>query len=152
VREPLDIDREMPVVLDREAAMARLLDLLAPGAADTVWDEIIAPLYDARAMAREWRRGRCIRCSAVHPGNEWELKRYPGRTSDATAHQQRCPKYVGPLRHHLGNGYMGFLGWRRTCSCGESWYEFDEEGNRRDCPKASESWRGPAAGEGGEQR
>jgi len=143
MREPLDTDQELPVVLGREDAAALLSNLMPPHLADMVWDDIVAPLYDARTMSVRWRHGKCWRCHVEHPAS-WRKHRgekpWPG-------HREYCPQYVGPVEHRPGNGDMGLLGWRRMCSCGESYYEFDEDGNERGaCPKAGETWRGPKAG------
>lgn len=141
IREPLDTDRELPVVLDREAAARLLANLVPPHLADAIWNDIVGPLYDARAMSIRWAQGRCRRCHVEHPArwrNLYGEKPWPG-------HRNYCPQYVGPVEHSDVNGHMGPLGWLRSCSCGDSYYEYDGDGNRQACPKASEDWRGPRA-------
>jgi hypothetical protein len=137
MREPLNTDLHLPVVLGREEAAQRLLSLLPAETADVVWDELIAPLYDARSMSVRWRRGQCLRCNAPHPESEF------ARTKKRLGHLMYCPLYVGPLEHHYAGGRQAFAGWRRTCSCGQSWLEYVDGEHRETCPDAAVDWRGP---------
>jgi len=142
MREPLDTDKHLPTVLAREAAVELLANLVPPHVADMIWDDIVAPLYDARALAIDWRSGTCKSCSITHPAR-W-AQTLPGRDRKPwPGHQMRCRKYVGPLEHRPTGGHQGSFGWRAACSCGQSWLEYDDEGNRRGCPDAAVSWRGP---------
>jgi hypothetical protein len=137
VKPPLDTDRHLPAVLSREQAVERLLELLPADDADRVWDEIIGALYDARVLHLGWRGGICIRCSVPHPENPRRLSAtWPG-------HRPACPKYVGPLEHRIVSGHQGPVGWRVACSCGQTWLEYDDDGNKRGCPNAALDWRGP---------
>lgn len=135
MREPLDTDLQMPKPLVREDAAQRLLELLAPDVADVVWDELIAPLYDAREFGRRWPRGNCAHCHVPHPAVSLSGKVRPHRTY--------CPRYVGPLEHNLQGGNQSFAGWRLRCSCGQSWLEYAEGERRETCPDAAVDWRGP---------
>lgn len=145
MREPLDTDKVMPVVLQREAAAELLANLLPPHLADTIWDDIIAPLYDARVMSVHWQRGACRRCYVPHPALWGKVpgRGIPGRPWPG--HRAHCPKYVGPLEHRTVRGHDALFGLMLDCSCGDSYYEYDGEGNRQACPKAGEAWRGPRA-------
>jgi hypothetical protein len=129
VREPLDIDQVIPSVMDREAAAQRLLGLLPAEHADQVWDELIAPLYDARTWARRWPGGRCRSCSVSHPGMTM--------SGIVRPHRMSCPRYVGPLQHRYATGHQALMGWKNVCTCGAR-YDPDES-----CPDADVDWRGP---------
>lgn len=137
MREPLDTDLHMPLVMDREEAAQRLLGLLPADLADQVWDDLIAPLYDARQMSIRWQRGQCRSCGAPHPESTTAKTRlYKG-------HARHCRLYVGPLEHHSVGGFASFAGWRRRCSCGQSWLEYSGGELRESCPDADVDWRGP---------
>lgn len=142
MKPPLDTDLHLPAVLDREAAAARVLELLPVELADTVWDEIIGPLYDSRAMRLRWRNGRCIQCSIEHPAR-WP-DTLPGRKGRPwPGHLSRCRFYVGPLEHRVVNGHQGSFGWRNDCSCGTSYPDDAWADPPVKCPDAALDWRGP---------
>lgn len=145
MREPLDTDVDLPVVLDRDAAATRLLELLPADLVDAVWDELIAPLYDARAMSVGWSRGACRRCRVPHSGYWGRLPGMGRPDVPWPGHRMFCPKYAGPLEHKVVRSHDALFGLMLECACGASWYQYDADGNRQEeCPKAAESWRGPA--------
>jgi hypothetical protein len=141
VKPPLDTDLHLPAVLSREQAAERLLELLAdPDDADRIWDEIIGSLYDSRQWSSQWRNGHCRHCRVEHPA--WWAQRHPA-DRQWPGHRTYCPRYVGPLEHHETGGHHAFMGWRQGCSCGQSWLQYDDEGNKQTCPDAALDWRGP---------
>lgn len=134
MREPLDIDRHVPLPMARGHALDRLAELLPPSAAVTaVWDEIIAPLYDARRFTAEWPRGRCRHCSVPHPGHP----------SGGRPHAMRCPKYVGLLKHRREATHDGPTATSAVCACGTLYAAYDGEGRPALCPDKDTDWRGP---------
>lgn len=146
MREPLDIDQHWPKPLSRAEAAAYLANLIPAACIDTVWDELIAPLYDARRFASEWPRGTCHRCYVRHP-------EHPAASASPRSgrHLMRCPKYVGPLEHKQAHSHrMAFGGYRAECACGKGYDEFDDDGTRNTCPDAAIGWRGPRSADSGE--
>lgn len=131
MREPLDTDLHMPVVVDREQAAQRLLSLLPADLADEVWDELIAPLYDARQMSIRWQRGQCRSCGVPHPESQF------AKTKRRVGHSMHCPLYVGPLEHRVVRGHQALMGWHNDCSC-DAWAVPPVQ-----CPDAGVDWRGP---------
>lgn len=138
MRDPLDIDQHWPKPLTRDEAAAHLESIIPSGYVDAVWDELIAPLYDARRFTAEWPRGTCKRCYVRHPAHPMTG---PGRD---TGHRMRCPKYVGPLTHKKAHSHrMAYGNYKAECSCGKSYDEYDDDGNPNSCPDAAVDWRGP---------
>lgn len=142
MKPPLDTDFEFPAVIAREDAAQRLLELLSAELADAVWDELVGPLYDVRALNIDWRYGKCRLCSVQHPGLWPSYRGLDGRPWPG--HRMYCGKYAGPLTHQVAGGNHGFLGWRPQCACGQSWLEDPGDGTRQEtCPDAAVDWRGP---------
>ena len=137
MREPLDTNLHMPKVLGREEAAERLLALLPAELVDQVWDELIAPLYDARQMSIHWTRGQCRRCSAPHPDSHY------AKTRHRLGHAMHCPLYVGPLEHRVVRGHQALMGWHNDCSCGRSYPCEAWAVPPVRCPDADVDWRGP---------
>jgi hypothetical protein len=142
VKPPLKVDQHIPRPLDREAAAARVLELLPAELADAVWDEIIGPLYDSRTLRLRWRDGRCIRCSTVHPEN-WPNTLGGRRGKPWPGHLMSCPAYVGPLQHRVVNGHQVLMGWHHDCECGKSYPDEAWADQPVRCPDAALDWRGP---------
>lgn len=139
MREPADIDQHWPKPRTREEAAERLASIIPAAYVDTVWDELIAPLYDARRFAREWPRGTCHRCYVRHPEHP-----AAGVSPRTGRHFMRCPKYVGPLEHRSAHSHlMAFGSLRHDCTCGKSYPDWDEDGQPGICPDAHLDWRGP---------
>lgn len=142
MKPPLDTDRFIPDVPKREAAIARVLELLPAELADAVWDEIIGPLYDSRTMRTDWRRGDCIRCSTPHPAL-WAGTRAARDGKPWPGHRQDCPKYVGPLAHRVLRGHQALMGYMNDCACGRSYPDDAWADPPVQCPDAALDWRGP---------
>lgn len=146
---PIDTDQEIPKVLSREEAR-KVLDLslhMSPEDAQRAWDEIVAPLYDARRAAQDWYKGQCRRCFAHHPALA-NPRRF-GAPSRRMEHSMYCPKYVGPLEHEVAKIEPSWAGDRILCSCGQTYpYWADEDATiRGTCPDNALEWRGPRPGE-----
>jgi hypothetical protein len=147
MREPLDIDHHWPRPLACAEAAERLAGLIPANQVDAIWDELIAPLYDARRFASEWPRGACKRCYVPHPEHPTSAV-----SPRAGRHLMRCPKYVGPLTHrHAHSHRMAFGNYRAECTCGKSYEEHDDNGHRNTCPDVGLDWRGPRPESKGQQ-
>lgn len=146
--EPLDIDTDWPRAMPREQARLLLENwvergLVSQANAQSLWDDVLGPLYDSRAAAGRFSRGRCT-CGAVHPA--WRLPNYTGKS---TPHRMNCRHYVGPLEHRrvtaVNESYSFSGSAMSTCSCGKRYpYWADEEAREAAvCPDILFVWRGP---------
>lgn len=145
--DPIDPDTEVPrKIPPRAEALSSLQAMvfegkLPEGAAQHVWTQFLAPLYDARALGQRWTRGRCA-CGAVHPA--WRAQR---GLSEDLGHRMWCRWYVGPLKHETRSERSGICSGDPMieCTCGKSYYKWaDEDWTKRSvCPDILFVWRGP---------
>lgn len=147
IDKPTDIETDWPRAMPREQARLLLENwaerkLIPQVYAQDLWDDVLGPLYDSRAAAARFSRGRCT-CGAVHPA--W---RFPNYTGKRTEHRMRCRYYVGPLEHkriQAVNGSFSITGTAMSeCSCGKNYpYWADEEARKAAvCPDILFVWRG----------
>lgn len=137
---PADIEQEWPKHVTRQAARQELENLVGDlEVVQVVWNDLLAPLYDAMAARLVYTRMlRCRSCGRPHPasptGQTWTAK---GR--EVPGHATHCQHYTGPLEHRPTLYEKALIGYRHVCLCGRSYP--DEDGAQ--CPDTDVDWRGP---------
>jgi hypothetical protein len=132
---PVDIELEWPRFVGRQAARHELESLVGDlEVAQVVWNDLLAPLYDAMAARLVYNRMlSCRSCGRPHPAKPH------GKPRALRPHATHCPHYVGPLEHRAIKAEKALLGWHLLCSCGQT---YPDEPNTV-CPSAHVDWRGP---------
>lgn len=132
---PADIELEWPRFVSRDTARHELEHLVGDlEVAQVVWNDLLAPLYDAMAARQVYNRMlSCRSCGRPHPAKP------RGKTHPVRPHAMYCPHHVGPLDHRAVKVEKALIGWRLVCMCGQS---YPDEPNAR-CPSSDVDWRGP---------
>lgn len=146
--KPLDIEAAWPRPFDREQARERLAGLIEDQeAAQEVWNDLLAPLYDAlRARAVYSGTMSCRVCGKPHAASYRAVQR-AAKGLEPMKHAMHCPHYVGPLEHRrvsAVNDTFSITGEAMsTCACGRRYPYWDDENQRvtADCPDAAVDYR-----------
>lgn len=102
-------------------------------------EEVQAKLWRARNM----HGGRCRWCRAARI-NGPDTEQWFRWHSEPQPHVMHCRFYAGPVTHASAGTvhWTGFC-YRVSCACGESFEQFDGDGNRQACPDVALTHREP---------